>query len=188
MHACLASVRRIGTAGARPHAHRYDRVTHALAVAALVVGSTLLVPAAKAAGSATANFTVTLTIDDYCTMVAHRLAPLAATARSTSAEVTGRIVLSCNAGVSLSSLTVGGVSFAAGSQVLVQGLEDGLRFRIASDPGSIARECPESPTDRAAFEAAPGLRRLSLCAAVFESPGARGRAIPDALGVTAVYN
>ncbi len=137
---------------------------HALVLAACLPAAAALAPRATAAGTTTSTFTLTLTVEDACTVASTRFLP----------ERSGRITLSCNAGVRLRGLAVDGSLLPS-------------RYPIDMDAVTLARDCPEEfATSRPTL--ALGLHRVSFCTSVLSQPRAGDRSRGRALAVTAVYD
>jgi spore coat protein U-like protein len=172
-------------------------------IAALIGGAML--QASLTANALTAGpspFTVSATVANFCTVSAANVAFGTVNAGVAATNTSSSVTLTCNKGVTVSSVALDNGSNAVGTQKRMKGAvvtTDFVNYKIDVPTGATFQTCPVAgagPEWNASntivatslFAASGGAKNINICASIPSGQFPSGQAYSDTVNVTVTYN
>jgi spore coat protein U-like protein len=171
-----------------------------LLAAAVAAAMCLPVGSAVAATAGPANFNVTATLANFCTVSAANVAFGAVNAGAAATNTSSTVSLTCNKGATVSSVFLSDGSNASGTQKRMKEPVSGdfLNYNIDKPTGATFNTCPAAgagPEWNASgivatslFTGSGGTKAINLCASIPAGQFPSAGSYSDTVSVTATYN
>ena len=155
--------------------------------------------AAQAATAGPANFSVTATVANFCTISAANVPFGTVSAGAAATNTANSVTLTCNKGATVSSVALNNGSNAAGTQKRMTNGTDFLTYNIDVPTGATFNTCPAAGAGpewnatntivaTSLFTATGGAKLINLCASIPAGQFPSAGAYSDTVQVTATYN
>lgn len=167
------------------------------------VAAALALPfgAAQAATAGPANFNVTATVANFCTVSAANVAFGSVNAGAAATNTSSSVTLTCNKGATVSSVALNSGSNASGTQKRMRDAVSGdfLNYAIDVPTGATFQTCPAAgagPEWNASntivattlFTTTGGAKLINICASIPAAQFPSAGSYSDTVQVTATYN
>lgn len=172
-----------------------------LEVVSALVAAALCLPAgtARAATAGPVNFTVSAAVANFCTVSAANVAFGTVNAGAAATNTASSVTLTCNKGVTVSSVALNNGANASGAQKRMVGGAEFLNYNIDVPTGSTFSTCPAAGAGpewngtntivaTSLFTAAGGAKPITICASIPALQFPTGQSYSDTVTVTATYN
>jgi len=174
------------------------RLAGAMAAAACYIGASPV----HALTAGPSPFNVTATIANFCTVSAANVAFGVVNAGAAAANTASSVTLTCNKGVTVSSVALDNGSNASGTQKRMKGAvvtTDFLNYAIDVPTGATFNTCPAAGSGpewnatntivaTSLFTVTGGAKLINICASIPAGQYPTGQAYSDTVNVTATYN
>ena len=155
--------------------------------------------AAQAATAGPANFNVTATVANFCTISAANVPFGSVSAGAAATNTANSVTLTCNKGATVSSVALNNGSNPAGTQKRMTNGTDFLTYNIDVPTGATFNTCPAAGAGpewnatntivaTSLFTATGGPKLINLCASIPAGQYPSAGAYSDTVQVTATYN
>lgn len=162
--------------------------------------SALVIFAANAqAATATNTFTVTATVTNFCTVSAANVAFGSVNAGVAAANTSSSMTLTCNKGVTVSSVALDNGANASGTIKQMASGTERLQYKIDVPTGATFQSCPAAGAGpewnatntivaTSLFATTGGAKLINLCASIPAAQYPAAGAYTDTVGITVTYN
>jgi spore coat protein U-like protein len=170
-------------------------------VLSMSIAAAMLFPygAAQAATAGPANFTVSATVANFCTISAANVPFGSVNAGAAATNTANTVTLTCNKGATVSSVALNNGGNAAGTQKRMTNGTDFLNYAIDVPTGATFNTCPAAGAGpewnatntivaSSLFSASGGPKQINLCASIPAGQFPSAGLYTDTVQVTATYN
>lgn len=172
-----------------------------LALSAAIAASAAMGVGVAQAATATANFNVTATVANFCTVSAANVAFGSVNAGAAATNTSSNITLTCNKGVTFTSLLLNNGSNPSGTIKQMASGSERLAYNIDVPTGGTLNTCPTAgsnewntttgpaaATVQALFATTGGPKTIPICASIPAAQYPAGGNYSDTVTITATYN